>query len=114
MSDARGRLAAIVAELGAEERECLRRQAHHYARITGTRETLSDLLDVLTPHDVETLAYNARRLLMGQSKYGPLDLANDDRDFEEEIRQEVADIDNYRSMDEVRRALHAKAMGRAG
>lgn len=60
----------------------------------------------LGPDELRVLAYLAHRLAAGEPVYGPLDLANDKRDFERvEAIEEDADGAIYRAMARVQRSL---------
>lgn len=70
--------------------------------------TLQEIIDQLGVEELEVLRLTAERLLEGQTSYDLLDLVNDDRDFEKEIRDEELDKLNYTSMLYLKRRLRAK------
>jgi hypothetical protein len=53
------------------------------------------IVDQLNPDELSVLERIAKRLLMGQKQYGELNLANDKRDWNEELRQELLDVIVY-------------------
>jgi hypothetical protein len=55
------------------------------------RAELAAIIDVLGDDEVRVLNRIAGRLLQGLGLYGPLDLAEDVRDFDSEARDEVED-----------------------
>lgn len=49
-----------------------------------------------------------RKVIAGRKKYGPMDLANDTRDWMEEQAQEADDLANYGAMARRQRALRGR------
>lgn len=56
---------------------------------------LLELLDNMGTDEIKVMLYLAERLHAGAKKYGAINLSTDSRDWQEEIRQEVADAIMY-------------------
>jgi hypothetical protein len=82
--------------------------------MTAPREKLATLHELLTAidglGDEERLVLLdlAKRLAMGQRSYGDLDLGNDPRDWDDEMRAELLDFLVYSSIKRTQRRLLAK------
>jgi len=59
---------------------------------TDARGELGQVLEDLGPDEQRTIAFLARRLLLGQRQYGRLDLEHDARDFATERAEEIGDL----------------------
>ena len=64
-------------------------------RSDSMRTELDELLDRCAPDELESFLYMARRVDKARAVYGALDLDNDDRDWDAEIRAEHADALAY-------------------
>jgi hypothetical protein len=76
-------------------------------------QLLACLLEGLNEQEQEVLLTTAvrkgRRLLTGRTRYKPLDLLNDPRDFRKEAGEELSDGEDYLVMAEIRDRLKAEA-----
>lgn len=61
------------------------------------RQDLADSARTLGGDELELLAHIARRLVMGARQYGALSLDTDDRDWNREAEEELADAMVYRA-----------------
>lgn len=58
----------------------------------------------LGPDELRVMAVLARRLLVGQERYGRLDVARDPRDWGKERSAEIQDLLIYSAFEELKRA----------
>lgn len=65
-------------------------------------DELSAAVAPLEPDAVRVLVYIARRLLHGQEQYGPLQIANDERDWRKERAEEIGDLLVYSALGELK------------
>jgi hypothetical protein len=70
----------------------------HLAELSATLSGLGD-------NEIRVVSWLARRLLVGQRRYGRVDLAGDRRDWRRERAEEIADLLVYSGFEELSRVL---------
>lgn len=107
---------SLVCDLGDDELRVLLSIAREQRGVVGTSPSIAVMsrLDMVTllrdgpyTRELSWLLFIARRLRMGQSQYGRLDLLSDRRDWEREAREERADEAVYRACAEVQAGMRA-------
>jgi hypothetical protein len=73
------------------------------------RDGLTYMFDQLEPDAQATLHYLAQRLLDGQKAYGKLDLRTDPRDWEQERKEEIADLLVYTAFQTLKQEMRVLA-----
>jgi len=70
------------------------------------RKEIDALLDEASPDELGVVLFVCRRLIgIGRANYGPLKLATDERDFDTELDEELADALVYAACARLRRRV---------
>lgn len=69
------------------------------------KDKIDALLDKASPDELGVVLFVCERLIgLGRAQYGPLNLANDERDFDRELDEELADSLVYAACSRLRRS----------
>jgi hypothetical protein len=68
-----------------------------YESSTAARDELVDAFEPLSGDQLDVVGWVIERLAIGNERYGPLDLASDQRDFARERNEEIADALVYQA-----------------